>query len=98
MNAQVGKGEIYRPTIGSQSLHENTNDNGYRLIEFAILNNNMMIGSTRFQHRNIHKPTWTAPDRSFENQIDHVVIDAGTCPICWMSDQTGEEMWTPIII
>ena len=29
-----------------------------------------------FQHRNIHKPTWTAPHRSFENQIDHMVIDA----------------------
>jgi len=39
----------------------------------------MVIGSTMFQHRNIHKPTWTAPDRSFENQIDHMVnmvIDA----------------------
>jgi len=29
-----------------------------------------------FQRRNIHKPTWTAPDRSFENQIDHMIIDA----------------------
>ena len=75
MNAQVGKEEIYRPTIGSHSLHKNTNDNGYRLIQFGTLNN-MVIGSTMFQHRNIHKPTWTAPDRSFENQIDRMVIDA----------------------
>jgi len=37
MNAQVGKGEIYRPTIGSHSLYESTNDNGYRLIQFATL-------------------------------------------------------------
>ena len=37
MNAQVGKEEIYRPTIGSHSLHENTNDNGYRLIQFATV-------------------------------------------------------------
>jgi hypothetical protein len=36
----------------------------------------MVIGSTTFQHKNIHKPTWTAPDRSFESQIDHMVIDA----------------------
>jgi hypothetical protein len=75
MNAQVGKEEVYCPTIGKQSLHENTNDNGYRLIQFATLNN-MVIGSTMFQHKNIHKPTWTEPDRSFESQIDHMVIDA----------------------
>jgi len=75
MNAQVGKEEMYYPTIGKQSLHENTNDNGSCLIQFATLNN-MVIGSTMFQHKNIHKPTWTAPDRSFESQFDHMVIDA----------------------
>ena len=75
MNVQVGKEEIYRPTRGSHSLRENTNDNGYRIIQFATLNN-MVIGSTMFQHRNIHKPKWTAPHRSFENQIDNMVIDA----------------------
>jgi len=36
----------------------------------------MVMGSIMFQHRNIHKPTWIAPDRSFKNQIDHMVIDA----------------------
>jgi len=35
-----------------------------------------MFGSTMFQHKNVHKPTWMAPDRSFETQIDHMVIDA----------------------
>ena len=69
------KEEIYRPTIGSHSLHEKANDNGYRLIQFATLNN-MVISSTMFQQRNIHKPTWTVPDRSFEIKIDHMVIDA----------------------
>jgi len=75
MNAQVGKGEMYCTTSGKQILHEKTNDNGYHLIYFATLNN-MLIGSTMFQHKNVHKPTWTAPDRSFESQIDHMVIDA----------------------
>jgi len=74
MNAQVGKEEIYCPTIGSHSLHENTNYNGYRLIQLATLNN-MATGSTMFEHRNIHKPTRTAPDRSFENQINNMVMD-----------------------
>jgi len=72
---KVWKEEIYRPTTGSHSLHENTNHNGYRLVQFVTLNN-MVIVSIMFQHRNIHKPTWTAPDRSFESQIDHMVIDA----------------------
>jgi len=75
MNAQIGKEDIYCPTIGKHSLHESTNDNGYCLIQFAALNN-MVIGSTMFPHKNIHKSTWTAPDRLFESQIDHMVIDA----------------------
>jgi len=36
----------------------------------------MVIGSTMFQHKNVHKLTWMVPDRSFESQIDHMVIDA----------------------
>jgi hypothetical protein len=74
MNAQVGKEEVYCP-IGKQSLHDSINDNGYRLIQFAALNN-MVFGSIMFPHKNIHKSTWTMPHRLFESQIDHMVIDA----------------------
>jgi len=75
MNAQIWKEKVYCPTIGKYSLHDSTNDNGYCLIQFATLNN-MVIGSTMFQHKNIHKSTWAAPDRLFESQIDHTVMDA----------------------
>jgi exonuclease III len=34
-NAQIGKEDIYYPTIGKCSLHDHNNDNGQRLTNFA---------------------------------------------------------------
>ena len=33
-----------------------------------------MIGGTLFQHKTIHKTTWTSPDQRIHNQIDHICI------------------------
>jgi len=35
-NAKVGRENIFKPTIGQESLHEDSNDNGVRLVNFAI--------------------------------------------------------------
>jgi len=35
-NAKVGRETMYRPTIGKDSLHENSNDNRTRLINMAM--------------------------------------------------------------
>jgi hypothetical protein len=60
-NAKVGREDILKPTIGNKSLHEISNDNGVRLVNFAIYNT-LRVKSTMFPHRNIHKYTWTSPD------------------------------------
>lgn len=74
LNAQVGKEEIYYPTIGKYSLYDSSNDNGQRLIEFAT-SRGMVIGGTFYCHKAIHKGTWKMPDGNVVNQIDHMVID-----------------------
>ncbi|KAK9752713.1 hypothetical protein QE152_g3940 [Popillia japonica] len=74
MNAKVGREEEYSVTTGGKSLHKVSNDNGKRLIEFA-LENSMKIVSTAFDHKDIHKETWIAPNGLTKNQIDHVLIE-----------------------
>jgi len=73
-NAKVGGENIFKPTIGQESLHQDSNDNGVRLVNFTT-SQNLVVKSTMFPHRNIHKYTWTSPDGKTHNQIDHVLID-----------------------
>jgi hypothetical protein len=53
-NAKVGREEIFKPTIGNESLHKISNDNGVRVVNFAT-SKNLIAKSTMFPHRNIHK-------------------------------------------
>jgi hypothetical protein len=66
----------WRPlnSIGNDSLHEISNDNGVRVVNFAT-SKNLIVKSTMFPHRNIHKVTWTSPDGRTHNQIYHILID-----------------------
>ena len=65
---------IFKPTIGNESLHQDSNANGVRIVTFAT-SKNLVVKSTMFLHRNIHKFTWTSPDGQTHNQIDHILID-----------------------
>jgi hypothetical protein len=79
-NAGVGRENIFKPTIGEKSLHQDSNDNGVRLVNLVRLVNfatseNLVVKSTMFPHRNIQNHTWTSPDGKTHNQIDHILID-----------------------
>lgn len=65
-NAKIGREEVYRSTIGSHSLHTNTNDNGIKLIDFA-LGKYMVVKSTMFPQKDIHKYTWISPNGRHKN-------------------------------
>ena len=46
-NAKVGRESIFKPTIWNESLHQNSNDNGVRLVNFAT-SKNLVVKSTIF--------------------------------------------------
>jgi len=55
-NAKVGRQNIFKRTIGQESLHQDGNDNGVRLVNFTT-SKNLVVKSTMFPHQNIHKYT-----------------------------------------
>jgi hypothetical protein len=73
-NAKVGRETVHQPTIDKHSLHESTNKNGLRLVDFAA-GRQITIKSTYFMHKPIHLQTWHSPNEHTFNQIDHRLID-----------------------
>jgi hypothetical protein len=71
---QSRQGRQFKQTIGNESLHEISNDNEVRLVNFAT-SKNLRVKSTMFPRSNIHKYTWTSPDENTHNQIDHILVD-----------------------
>ena len=74
LNAKVGSDNTGREHVMGKHGIGTINDNGERLADFCE-ENNLLIGGTLFQHKHIHKTTWTSPDRTTKNQIDHVIIN-----------------------
>jgi hypothetical protein len=80
-SAKVGREDIFKPIIGNKSLHEGSNDNGVRVVNF-VTSKNLIVKSTKFPHCDIHKHTWTSPDGVTHNQIDHVLIEKDNIQTC----------------
>jgi endonuclease/exonuclease/phosphatase family metal-dependent hydrolase len=73
-NAKVGRVNIFKPTIGNESLQQDRKDNGVRIVNFATTKN-LVSKSTMFPLRNIHKYTWTSHDGKTHNHIDHILTE-----------------------
>jgi hypothetical protein len=73
-NAKLGMEDIFKTIIGNERLHEASNGNRDRVVNFAT-SKNLIVKSPTFPHRDIHKHTWTSPNSVTHNQIDHVLID-----------------------
>jgi hypothetical protein len=56
LNAKVGREDIFKQTVGNERLHEISNDNGVRVVNFAT-SKNLIAKRIMFPHRNIHKYT-----------------------------------------
>jgi hypothetical protein len=76
--AKVGREDIFKLTIGKESLHEMSSDTGVTVVNFAI-SKNLIVKSMMFPQHNIHKFTWTSPDGNTHNQNDHILIHSRWC-------------------
>ena len=72
--AKFGGEDIFKPTTGSENLHHDSNDNGVRIVNF-VTSKILVVDSTMFLQRNIHKYTWISPGGNTHNQTDHILID-----------------------
>jgi exonuclease III len=59
-NARIDRENFMKPVAGNFTIHEETNENRKHLGHFATMNN-MIIKSTCFKHKIIHKGTWKVP-------------------------------------
>jgi hypothetical protein len=74
LNAKIGRENVIATVAWKYTLHEVTSENGKRSEQLAA-RNNIIIKSTCFEHKVIHKGTWMCPRTDVVNQIDHVIID-----------------------
>jgi hypothetical protein len=74
-NAEVGRENIFKLAIRTESLHQDSNNNNWVRIVNIATSKNFVVKSIIFPHRNFHKYTWTSLDGQTHNQIDHLLID-----------------------
>jgi len=71
-NSKFGGEYIFQPRIWNESLHQDSNDNGVRIVN--IVTSKMWLRA-RCSLARIFIYTWICSDVKTHNQIDHVWID-----------------------
>jgi hypothetical protein len=75
-STRVGKEDVFKLTFRNESLQENSNDNGVRVVLINLATSkDHTIKSKMFPCCNSHNSTWTSPDGKPHNQITHFLID-----------------------
>jgi endonuclease/exonuclease/phosphatase family metal-dependent hydrolase len=72
-NKKLGRENIFKPTNWNESLHQDSTDNGVRIVNCAT-QNYIIIKSTMFPYQNIQNYTWTSRNEKTHNQIDRILI------------------------
>jgi len=73
-NAKIGKEPANQLVAGQHTIHDETSGNGLILCKFTEASE-LIISSTCFEHKNIHKCTWNDPAGRTVNQIDHLLVN-----------------------
>ena len=77
-NAKVGdQQDGEEGVVGCHGLHGVRSENGERFVELCA-SNNVMVTTTLFPHKDIHKHTWVSPDA--RTKFRSSVLD--TCAFC----------------
>jgi hypothetical protein len=72
-NGDVGKKPHLYPACGGHSLHNETNDNGKRTVNFA-LGRDSAVTETWYQHKDIHKVTCRSPEDKIYKQTEYTLV------------------------
>jgi hypothetical protein len=92
-NPKAARKDIFKATVGNESLHGISDYGGVRVVNFAT-SKNLIVKRTMFPLRNIHKFTWTS-DGKTRNQIDDI---RDGIQVHLMSDLSGEQAVVQITI
>jgi hypothetical protein len=79
-STKTGKELANQSVAGQHTIHDKTRENGLILCQFAKANE-LIISSTCFEHKDIHKGTWKDPAGRTANQIDHILINKSRATI-----------------
>jgi len=73
-NAKLEREDIFKLTIGNESLHQDSTDYVLRTVNCAT-SRKLIVQSMMFLQQNIPKYIWTSPDGKTHNQTDHILMD-----------------------